>query len=394
MRIIYIHQYYLRPEQGGAVRSYHLSQGLSKEGCTVEVITAHNEKAYDLRKDGKVNVHYLSVPYEADFPVWKRILAFYRFYREAKKLIGSLQSPDVFYISSTPLTTGWIGVWAKKALGIPFVFEVRDLWPEAPIQVLKIKSRIIQKLLYKMEAKIYQEADKIVSLSPGIQSNINSRFPDKKLVLIPNFSDNSFFKPKFTLDEKRDFDKQPLTFLYSGAIGEVNGLDQFLDLAIEAKRLAKNWRFEMMGKGNSLTHLKEKALQLKLSNVAFIPFGDKSAVKRQLEKADFAYISFLPLTALESSSPNKFFDALAMGLPTIVNFRGWIYELIYKEEIGFFHNLSDISLLIKELDKVESNPVRLQQMGQRARKIAERRFDKKEAQRKLFDLLNSEQHWP
>ena len=83
-----------------------------------------------------------------------------------------------------------------------------------------------------------------------------------------------------------------------------------------------------------------------------------------------------------------------MGLPTIVNFRGWIYELIYKEEIGFFQNLSDISLLIKELDKVESNPVRLQQMGQRARKIAERRFDKKEAQRKLFDLLNSEQHWP
>jgi len=387
MRIIYIHQYYLRPDQGGAMRSYHLSQGLAKEGVTVEVITAHNEKSYKLCEDGGVKVHYLSVPYRTEFSVWERILAFYRFYKQAQRLIATLQSPDLFYISSTPLTTGWIGIWAKKTWAIPFVFEVRDLWPEAPIQVLKIRNPIVKKLLYRMESKIYQEADKIVSLSPGIQRYIKSRFPRKRVELIPNFSDNIFFKPKVRVHEKRNFAKQPLTLLYSGAIGEVNGLDQYLELASEAKKSGKNWRFELMGTGNALKRLKKRALQLKLSNVFFIPFANKIAVKKQLENADLAYISFLPLQILESSSPNKFFDALAMGLPVIVNFKGWIYELILKERIGFIHNRLDEKSLILELERLEKKPIVLYQMGQKSREIAENNFDINEAQQKLLALL-------
>ncbi|EPR65204.1 glycosyltransferase family 4 protein [Cyclobacterium qasimii] len=271
MRIIYIHQYYLRPDQGGAVRSYHLAQGLAKEGIKVEMITAHNEKSYKVCEDGAVKVHYLPVPYRAEFSVWERILAFYRFYKQAKRLISTLESPDLFYISSTPLTTGWIGVWAKKTWNIPFVFEVRDLWPEAPIQVLKIRNPIVKKLLYRVESKIYQEADRIVSLSPGIQNYIKSRFPKKRVALIPNFSDNVFFMPKDLAVETRDFAKQPLTLLYSGAIGEVNGLDQFLDLAWEALKLGKNWRFELMGDGNALERLKKKTWRLALTNVFLLP---------------------------------------------------------------------------------------------------------------------------
>ncbi|WP_339923848.1 glycosyltransferase family 4 protein [uncultured Cyclobacterium sp.] len=387
MRIIYIHQYYLRPDQGGAVRSFHLSQGLAKEGIKVEVITAHNKKAYKAVEDGDVKVHYLPVPYRAEFSAWERILAFYRFYKQAKSLIRTLQSPDLFYISSTPLTTGWIGVWAKKTWNIPFVFEVRDLWPEAPIQVLKINNPIVKKLLYKVESKIYRRADKIVSLSPGIQSYIKSRFPEKRVALIPNFSDNDFFRPKDLTHETRDFARQPMTFLYSGAIGEVNGLDQFLDLALEAKKLGKNWHFKLMGDGNALESLKERTLQLALNNVFFIPFANKIAVKKQLEIADLAYISFLPLKALESSSPNKFFDALAIGLPVVVNFKGWIYELILNENIGLFHDSEEAKLIIQELEKLEKKPSLLYQMGQKSRQIAENNFDKKEAQQKLLAFL-------
>lgn len=93
---------------------------------------------------------------------------------------------------------------------------------------------------------------------------------------------------------------------YAGAIGKVNGLDNFLELAFVAQSLGKKWRFELMGSGNALSELKMKVSSLKLSNVIFVPFGDKNAVKAQLDKADFAYISFLPLKVLENSSPNKF----------------------------------------------------------------------------------------
>jgi glycosyltransferase involved in cell wall biosynthesis len=391
MRIIYIHQYYLRPDQGGAVRSYHLAQGLAKEGIKVEVITAHNEKSYKLAVDGKVKVHYLPVPYSSDFSNLKRVLTFYSFYKKALKLIQDLPSPDLFYVSSTPLSTGWIGIWAKKNLGIPYIFEVRDLWPEGPIQVLKIRNPIIKKLLYRMEVKIYKEADKIVALSPGIQNYIQHIFPGKKVELIPNFSDVSFFVPKERAIVTRNFATQPLTILYSGAIGKVNGLDQYLELALEANRLGKNWRFELMGRGNELEKLKKKTLKKQLGNVYFIPFGNKSSVKQRLENADFAYISFLPLSALENSSPNKFFDALSMGLPVIVNFKGWIHDLTIMEEIGVIHDPKNNRSLIQHVENLKKNPQSIDQMGRRSRKLAETYFDKKEAQQKLFTLLDKYQ---
>ncbi|WP_339901293.1 glycosyltransferase family 4 protein [uncultured Cyclobacterium sp.] len=388
MRIIYIHQYYLNPAHGGAIRSYHLSQGLSKEGAAMEVITAHNKKQYMLRKDGEVTVHYLPVPYLSTYSIRQRVLAFYDFFRQAKKLIKGLAKPDLFYISSTPLTTGWIGRWAKKKYGVPYVFEVRDLWPEAPIQVLKISNPILKKVLYKMEAGIYREAERIVALSPGIQNHIKVLFPEKKVALIPNFSNNEFFTPNQNKWNGRDFDKRPLRILYSGAIGKVNGLNTFLDWAYLAQSQRKNWRFELMGSGNALGELKKYVLDLKLSNVFFVPFGNKEAVKYQLGKADFAYISYLPIEVLENSSPNKFFDALAMGLPVIVNFKGWIYDLIEKEKIGLLHPREDHELLIENIEHLQKNLDQYYQMSRNSRRIAETKFDKISAQKKLHAFLD------
>ena len=387
MRIIYIHQYYLNPEQGGAIRSYHLSQGLAKKGVTVEVITAHNKNQYMLRKEGEVSVHYLPVPYLPTYSTRKRVMAFYDFYRQAKKLIKRLVKPDLFYISSTPLTTGWIGVWAKKKYNIPYVFEVRDLWPEAPIRILKISNSIIKKLLYDMEASIYRQADKIVALSPGIQNYIEVLFPGKKVALIPNFSNNEFFSPQQKNTCGRNFDKRPLRILYAGAIGKVNGLRTFLDLASVAQSQRKNWRFELMGTGNALGELKSYGLDLKLANVFFLPFGNKEAVRSQLKKADFAYISFLPLEVLENSSPNKFFDALAMGLPVIVNYKGWIHDLIVKEKIGLFHSREDHELLIENIEHLEKNLDQYCQLSRNSRRVAKTKFDKNSAQEKLYTFL-------
>jgi glycosyltransferase involved in cell wall biosynthesis len=125
--------------------------------------------------------------------------------------------------------------------------------------------------------------------------------------------------------------------------------------------------------------------------VCFIPFGDKSSVKTQLGNADFAYISFLPLSVLENSSPNKFFDALSMGLPVIVNFKGWIHDLIIKEEIGVIHDIKNNSLLIQDLEILEKSPDAIEQMGRRSRKLAEAYFDKRQAQQKLLTLLGKGQ---
>jgi hypothetical protein len=151
MRIFYIHQYFRTPEEGGAVRSYHLAKGLAEAGMQIEVITGGNIKSYDQRWIDGIKVHYLPVDYDQKFGFLKRVWAFLEFVRKAKNLIPKLGRADLLYVTSTPLTTGLIGLWAKKKLAIPYIFEVRDIWPEAPIQVGAIKNPWLIRALKSLE---------------------------------------------------------------------------------------------------------------------------------------------------------------------------------------------------------------------------------------------------
>ncbi len=119
MRIIYLHQYFKTPQTGGAIRSYHLAKGMVDAGHEVEMITAHNEPRYEIRDVDGIKVHYLPVPYSNEFGFLKRIKAFYDYVKASKKLIAKLPLADLIYATSTPLTVGYITLWAKKKLEAP-----------------------------------------------------------------------------------------------------------------------------------------------------------------------------------------------------------------------------------------------------------------------------------
>ena len=247
MRIIYIHQYFKTPAEGGAVRSYHLAKGLVDAGHEVEMITAGSNSGYDQRWIEGIKVHYLPVRYEQKFGFFRRVWAFLSYVRQAKKLIKKLPRPDLLYVTSTPLTTGLLGLWAKRRMAIPYIFEVRDLWPQAPIEVGAIKNPIVKRSLESLEKKIYQRAMSLVALSPGIADHLRKVTPSQKIHLIPNFSDLDRFFPmekserllqKYQLTDA-------LTIAYTGALGQVNAVNELLDLAEKAQDKGKSWQFLM-----------------------------------------------------------------------------------------------------------------------------------------------------
>ena len=102
MKVFYIHQYFRTPEQGGAIRSYHLAKGLVRNGIEVELITAHESNFYDQRWIEGIKVHYLPVKYDQKFGFFKRIWAFFQLVRLGKKLL-SIRSPSV----KVPMTYPW-----------------------------------------------------------------------------------------------------------------------------------------------------------------------------------------------------------------------------------------------------------------------------------------------
>ncbi len=392
MRVIYVHQYFRTPEEGGAVRSYHLAKGMVEAGIEVEMITAHNQGYYDFRKVDGIKVHYLPVAYQHAFGTFKRSWAFLRFVSQAKQLIRKLTRPDFFYITSTPLTVGLIGLWAKKRMAVPYIFEVRDLWPEAPVQVGVIRNKWIKKALYRLEEKIYQQALQIVALSPGIKNYIVQKKPAAKPVLIPNFADTAFFSPA----EKEDLTlnrwglQRRFTLSYTGALGKVNALHHFLYLAKEAQGQGKDWQFVVMGQGAKEEELKQLAQELKLSNVSFFPFGNKERVRELLSLTDMAYISFDKLPVLRTNSPNKYFDALAAGKAIVTNHKGWVANLVKEHRLGLYHHPEGHAQAIRQIAAFADDPSLLQSAQKRARTLAENHFSRERAVKILLNTIDPE----
>ncbi|WP_158855814.1 glycosyltransferase family 4 protein [Lunatibacter salilacus] len=391
MKIIYIHQYFLTPEEGGAIRSYHLAKGLVDAGIEVEMITAHNERTYDIRLIEGIKVHYLPIQYDNNFGFLRRVYSFLSFERAAKQLVKKLPRPDYLYITSTPLTTGMIGRWAKRKFAIPYFFEVRDLWPEAPIQMGVIKNWAIKKILYRLECQIYRDAFHLVALSPGISESIERTFPNRPITIIPNFSDPEFFDPAIASEKTRidGIASDKITISYAGAIGPVNGLGAFLDLAKAARDKGFNWQFVIMGKGGEMQKISREKERMELDNLYLRPFGNKYDVRELLAISDFIYLSFLPHPVLTTSSPNKFFDAIAMGKPIILNFKGWIHDLVVQSGIGIYHDDNNAETVLDYISKVYINRDINFAIKQRARTLACTQFSKKQALRVLIETLKS-----
>ncbi|WP_339756491.1 glycosyltransferase family 4 protein [Algoriphagus aquimarinus] len=381
MRILYIHQYFRTPDEGGAVRSYHLAKGLVEAGHDVEMITGGTQTDYDQRWIDGIKVHYLPVSYDQKFGFFKRVLSFLSYISQAKKLIVKLPRHDLLYITSTPLTTGLLGLWAKKRLAIPYIFEVRDLWPQAPIEVGAIQNPLLKRMLISMEKKIYQGAMSLVALSPGIADHLRKVSSMQQVHLIPNFSDLDRFYPM----EKneillREYGlSKALTIAYTGALGRVNAVDELLNLAEMAKKRGKSWQFLIMGEGSHADQLREIASDKLLSNVHFIPFGSKEKVNEVLSLSDFAWISFAHLPVLKTNSPNKFFDALAAGKAILVNHKGWVFDLVKTHQLGVSCLPTKIESAFKKLEELEQNPQELLKMGENSRSLAEQYFSKEHA---------------
>ena len=390
MKILYLHQYFLTPEQGGAIRSYHLAKALVEAGHEVEMITSHNHKAYHFEVVEGIRVHYLPVYYENNLKYIGRLVSFIKFMYRAYEKATEIEEVDICYATSTPLTIGIIALWLRKLHRIKFYFEVRDLWPEAPIQMGAIKNYFVKKYLYNLEKRIYKRADKIIALSPGILEGIKNKVPQKEVHLIPNFSDCVFFHPeeKTIKTEEKFTVKGKFVVSYFGALGKANHLDYLINAAIElSKNKIDHVHFIIAGKGYELHLIKEKVKEYQLHNINFIGFINKESLHEMLNVTDAIYISFANKPILETNSPNKFFDGLAAGKLCITNTKGWMKELIEKNECGFYYDPEQPELFLDKIIPYTNDRNLLKTAQKNARKLAEHDFSKDIMVEKFLQLF-------
>ncbi len=393
MHILYIHQYFKTPEEGGAIRSYYLAQGLVKKGHKVSMITAHNSPGYVRRLIDGIHVHYLPVRYEQSWGFLKRSWAFLLFVYHACRFAVQFKNAEVCYVTSTPLSVGLIALYLKKKLSIPYYFEVRDLWPEAPIQLGYVKSSLLISLFRWFEKEIYRGANGIVVLSPAILKHVRQLVPTQQVLLIPNLSACDFFRKteknpyhEFQFDAEGKF-----VVSYFGAVGKVNHLEYFLETAKLCQEIYPEFVFFLAGQGSELPRIRQLAKSMCLTNLRFVPYQNKYGLLSLLNVTDMVYISFADHPVLQSNSPNKFFDALAAGKPCIVNTPGWLTHLVESHQCGFYFSPDKPSGFIEKINPYVTDPKFLEACKTNARHLAESEFDKEKQVQKLATMICPEQ---
>jgi glycosyltransferase involved in cell wall biosynthesis len=387
MRILYIHQYFRTPAQGGALRSYYLAKALVEAGHEVEMFTAHNAPDYRRQTVEGISVHYLPVAYDNTFGFLRRVQSFLQFVWQSTRLAFPRKDIALCYATSTPITVGLVALILKKVKGIPFYFEVRDLWPEAPIQLGFIRNKILIRLLHALERCIYRAAEKTIALSPGMAKGIEPHKPSRAIHLLPNMADTAFFSP---VSPRRTQPQDPFYIGYTGALARANRLDFLLDIArlCQEKHLDQV-RFLIAGTGAEAQRLAGKSEALGLKNMSFLGYRNRQQIRELLQTVQATYTSFDTYPILQTNSPNKFFDSLAAGKLTIVNTRGWLQELVEQHQCGFYADPGHPETFIQKLQPYLFDADLLIHAQQHARQLAEQQFSRELITRQFVGLFKS-----
>lgn len=396
MHILYIHQYFKTPNEPGGTRSYWISKELVKRGHHVTVVCSTNKQNPSpcTRIIEGINVIYVKNEYSNYMSIPRKVYSFLNFIRLAINESRKQKGIDLVFATSTPLTVGYVALRLKKQKGWPYVFEVRDLWPEFPIQIGAIKNRVVIKLLRRLEKNIYDKAEHIIALSPGMMAGIVATgVPVQKCSVIPNMSKPDEFYPHERSKEIMDnfgIDNDKFNVIHFGSMGRANGLSYIIETAKCLKDRGDNSvNFIFMGDGATLPVIKKQAEDYNLNNVYFLGNHKMSVVSEVVNCCDASITSFLDLPILYTNSPNKLFDSLSAGKPIIVNSAGWTKDLVEGQNCGFYVDPNDPKDFADKLMRYQKEVDLLNTWGENSRRLSIETFDKAILSAEVVNILET-----
>ncbi|MEU8244483.1 glycosyltransferase family 4 protein [Actinoplanes missouriensis] len=386
MHIVYIHQYYCNPGMAGGIRSYEQARRLVARGHTVDVITTDitpgdRGLGWRVTDDDGIRVHWFRVPYSNNMSYARRLRAFAEFMVLAAAKAARLKA-DLVFATSTPLTVAVPGVIAAKLRRAPFVFEVRDLWPEVPIEMGALRNPVARGLAGALANFAYRNAAEVIALSPGMAAGVTARRPRTRTTVIPNAADIDLFA--VDADEVARFrarhdwlGDRPL-IVYTGALGAVNGVEYLVKAAARMRELDPDIRVLIVGHGKEWEPTKDLAARSGLLQETVFMWEKvpKSELPVILGAATMSSSFVRPIRGLWDNSANKFFDALAASRPIAVNYGGWQADLIHQTGAGLVLDPEDTdaaaSLLVRHL----RDELWLKQAREAAHRLAVERFSR------------------
>lgn len=396
--ILYLHQHFTTPDGAGGTRSWALGRALALRGHRVTIACGVAEGAVSGLEDdfvrgrragrvGPLQVVQFAIPYANAMGNAARSAAFLRFAARAGRLaLGG--GFDIIIASSTPPSVALPALAARRLTGVPFVFEIRDPWPELLLAMGALRPGIASRSLSALSGMACRAAHSVVALSEGAAASARAHGA-ASVAVIPNGCDLDLFGPQIRPMRPEIAAPWEALFVYAGAHGRANGLDMLLDAAaILHARGDRRVRLLLVGEGGARASLMAQATERGLGNVSFLDAMPKRALAGLLAAAQGGLLCLEKVADFaEGTSPNKLMDLLAAGLPVVSNVPGRAARWLAEGGAGI--TAPDAAGMADAMAALAADPARRAAMGAAARAFATRRFDRNRLAAAFCDLVEA-----
>jgi glycosyltransferase involved in cell wall biosynthesis len=396
MKILLLHQYFLEDDDAGGSRFNEMTKQWTNQGHEVTVVAGmmhyngsekraeYKGKWFKHKQQGDVNVWrtHVSESYNAGFI--GRMWGYFSFVFSSlwTGLFKVKNKYDVILVTSPPLFIGITAFLLSKIKQVPYVFEIRDLWPESAIDTGVVTNKLIIKLAYWFEDFIYKHAKLINVLTPAFRDALIQKkgVPADKIIFIPNAADFSlsdnlvqnFDKESFR-EEKGWVNKFVITYI--GAHGVANHLEQVLDTADLLRDT--NVLFVLIGSGMQKNKLKEQAKNMRLQNVVFLDPVAKAEVFKYIVASDMGASVLKKVDTFKTVYSNKTFDYMACKTPILMAIDGVSRKLVEDAKAGSYVEPEDPQDFASKIKIYLADPDKIKLEGENGYKFAKQNFDRK-----------------
>lgn len=414
MKILYVSQYF-PPEMGApAARVSELSRLWASHGHDVTVLTG-----FPNHPIGVIPAEYRSkfrrLVIREDFenvPVvrtwllpfpncksWERILSYGSFCLSAAATGSFLPCPDVVIATSPQLLVGLSGWWLARIKRVPFVLEIRDLWPESLAAVgTGSQTSLLYRALGRIAHFLYTAADRIVVVTPAFKDHLIRAWnvPSEKIAVVENGVDCELFRPRENTNPiRQQMNAQgKLVFSYIGTVGMAHGLKTLIDAASQMQQSASNVVFWVLGEGAEKEQIVSLARSRHLTNIRFIDQQSREKIPDYISASDACMVLLKKSELFKTVLPTKMLEFMACARPTIVGVDGYARQLVEDANAGIWVEPENPTALANAVTRLAQDESLRYSLGNNGRDCVQQNFTRQRSAQNyiafLEDLLDSQ----